>query len=505
MNRERLIVVGNGMIGQKFLEQLVALDLHRHYRLTVLSGEPHRAYDRVHLSDYFRGRSAEDLALADEDFFHCHDIDLRLAEPAETLRLDEKTVITARGNTLAFDKLVLATGSFPFVPPVPGHDRSGCMVYRTIEDLEAIKQAGRDAEIGVVIGGGLLGLEAASALRDIGLQTHVVEFAQRLMAVQVDDAGGRVLRRKIEQLGVFVHTEMNTKEIVDGDFYRHRLNFADGKSLETDLVVFSAGIRPQDTLARHAGLTIGERGGVVIDNFCRSSHPDVYCIGEAALWQGRIFGLVAPGYEMARVAASHLASLHQRSGQDLPEFTGADMSTKLKLLGVDVASVGDAHAATPGACCYRYEDESKQLYKKLVVSEDKRRLLGAVLVGEAREYSTLLQVMLNEIDLPESPEALILPHLDAAASAIDPGCLPEPATICACQAVSKGDLQAAIAAGHCSLGALKTETGAATGCGGCASMVEKLLAVSERPVEDCKQEILEQAVEEMPLYVEDRA
>jgi nitrite reductase (NADH) large subunit len=492
MNRERLIVVGNGMVGQKFLEQLVALRLHRRYRVTVLSGEPRCAYDRVHLSDYFRGRSAEDLALADADFFQGHGIELRLGEPAEALDLENQMVHTGRGNTLPFDKLVLATGSYPFVPPVPGHDRAGCMVYRTIEDLDAIMEAGCDAEIGVVIGGGLLGLEAASALRDIGLQTHVVEFAPRLMAVQVDDAGGNLLRKKIEELGVFVHTQMNTKEIVDGEFYRHRLNFAGGTSLETDLVVFSAGIRPQDALARQAGLGVGERGGVVVDDFCRSSHPDIYCIGECALWQGRIFGLVAPGYEMARVAASHLTSLHQQAGADIPRFAGADMSTKLKLLGVDVASVGDAHASTPGACCYRYEDESKQIYKKLVVSEDKRRLLGAVLVGEAREYSTLLQLMINGIDLPESPEALILPQLNGASSAIDPNCLPDSATICACQAVSKGELQAAIASGHCSLEALKSETGAATGCGGCRSMVETLLDAAE-------------PVDEMPTILEVRA
>jgi NAD(P)H-dependent nitrite reductase large subunit len=492
MNRERLIVVGNGMVGQKFLEQLVALDLHRRYRVTVLSGEPRCAYDRVHLSDYFRGRSAEDLALADADFFQRHDIDLRLGEPAQTLDLESKAVQTRLGNTLAYDKLVLATGSYPFVPPVPGHDRPGCMVYRTIEDLDAIKAAGREAEIGVVIGGGLLGLEAASALRDIGLQTHVVEFAPRLMAVQVDEPGGNLLRKKVEKFGVFVHTQMNTKEIVEGEFYRHRLNFADGTSLETDMVVFSAGIRPQDALARQAGLGVGERGGVVVDDFCRSGHPDIYCIGESALWQGRIFGLVAPGYEMARVAAAHLASLHQQAPTDPARFAGADMSTKLKLLGVDVASVGDAHASTPGACCYRYEDESKQIYKKLVVSEDNRRLLGAVLVGEAREYSTLLQLMINKIELPESPEALILPQLSGASAAIDPACLPNSATICACQAVSKGALQTAIAAGHCSLEALKSETGAATGCGGCRTMVESLLAAAE-------------AVDETPMILEVRA
>ncbi|MEX1033834.1 MAG: FAD-dependent oxidoreductase [Cellvibrionaceae bacterium] len=490
MKRESLLVIGNGMVGQKYLECLVAAGLHEHYEVTVLCAEPRSAYDRVHLSEYFRGRTAEQLSLVPAGFFAKHGLTLRLDEAAQRLDLAAKTVTTSRGEVLHYHKLVLATGSYPFVPPVPGHDRPGCLVYRTIEDLEAIMAAGRDGEIGVVVGGGLLGLEAARALRDIGLQTHVVEFAPRLMAVQVDDDGGALLRRKIEQLGVLVHTGMNTREIGDGEFHRHRLNFADGSRLETDLVVFSAGIRPQDALAREAGLAVGERGGIVVDNYCRSADPDIYSIGECALWEGRIHGLVAPGYEMARVAVSHLESLSkesrgiQRGGP--PQFTGADMSTKLKLMGVDVASVGDAHAATPGACCYRYADERSQTYKKLVVSEDGRTLLGAVLVGDTRDYSTLLQLMLNRIDLPEHPEDLILPRRQGAAPLLDVRQLPDSATLCTCQNVSKGTLRDAILAGNANLAALKTSTGAATGCGGCATLIEDMLEDS------------------VPLYVEAR-
>ncbi|MGB1765316.1 nitrite reductase large subunit NirB [Alloalcanivorax xenomutans] len=473
MKQERLVVIGNGMVGQKYLDHLVADGLHHRYQVTVLCAEPRPAYDRVHLSEFFTGRSSEDLSLVPERFFERHGLELRLSEGADSIDLQNKTIRTAKGATLDYDKLVLATGSYPFVPPVPGRGRPSCLVYRTIEDLEAIMASGRDAEVGAVIGGGLLGLEAAKALRDIGLQTHVVEFAPRLMAVQVDDGGGALLRRKIEQLGVFVHTGMNTTEIIDGEFYRHRLNFADGGHLEADLVVFSAGIRPQDTLARDAGLAVGERGGIVIDNHCRTSDPDVYAIGECALWGGRIYGLVAPGYEMARAAVSHLR--HRRDETLAVPFTGADMSTKLKLMGVDVASLGDAHASTPGACCYRYEDERKQIYKKLVVSEDGRRLLGGVLVGDAREYNTLLQLMLNDMALPETPEQLILPAAQGAAPALDVTRLPDSATLCQCQNVTKGALCQAIAEGHCDLAAIKQCTGAATGCGGCEPMVRSLL------------------------------
>lgn len=406
--RQRLLVAGNGMVGQKFLAELVAAGLHERYQIVVLCEEPRPAYDRVHLSEYFNGCTADDLSLVPEGFFDEHGIVLRLCESANGIDSAARTVTTSRGEVISYEKLVLATGSVPFVPPVPGNDREGCLVYRTIEDLDAIKAAARDAEVGVVIGGGLLGLEAARALQDIGVQTHVVEFASRLMSVQVDDAGGELLRRRIEQLGVFVHTERSTREIIDGEFYRHRLSFADGEKLEADLIVFSAGIRPRDALAREAHLAVGERGGIVIDDHCRTSDPDIYAIGECALWNERIFGLVAPGYQMARVAVEHLRSITDPRHEPEP-FRGADMSTKLKLMGVDVASFGDAHGRTPGACSFHYVDERRQIYKKLVVSEDGQFLLGGVLVGDAREYGTLLQLMLNQVPLPDAPQELILP------------------------------------------------------------------------------------------------
>jgi nitrite reductase (NADH) large subunit len=468
--KQRLLVIGNGMVGQKLLEQLAERDARAHFDVTVLCEEPRPAYDRVHLSDYFAGKSATDLSLVPEGFFERNGFGLRLNERAATIDRVRKIVRSASGAEFVYDKLVLATGSYPFVPPVPGNDRDGCFVYRTIEDLEAITAAGRRGKIGVVVGGGLLGLEAAKALKDLGLQTHVVEFAPRLMAVQVDEGGGRVLRKKIEALGVQVHTGKNTVEISDGVSSKHKMKFADGSELETDLILFSAGIRPQDALAREAGLVLGERGGIVINNFCQTSDSDIYAIGECALWGGKIFGLVAPGYQMAQVAADHVLG---RSGS---EFAGADMSTKLKLMGVDVASIGDCHAATPGAQCYSFVDERKQVYKKLVVSDCGKYVLGGVLVGEAEEYGTLLQMMLNRIELPEQPESMILPAMDGKpAGGLGVDKLPAAATICSCHNVSKGAICAAIEGGAATVPALKSATCAGTGCGGCAALLGQVL------------------------------
>ncbi|MGE0115806.1 MAG: nitrite reductase large subunit NirB [Steroidobacteraceae bacterium] len=465
---QKLLVIGNGMVGHRLLESLVAARLP--YEVTVLCEEPRPAYDRVQLSGYFSGKTAEDLSLVKDGFFEQHDIALHLNEKAEHIDRANKMVRTSQGRELSYDRLVIATGSYPFVPPVPGHDREHCLVYRTIEDLEAIKAAGAVSKTGVVIGGGLLGLEAAKALKDLGVETHVVEFATRLMAVQLDDAGGLVLRRKIEELGVKVHTGKNTKEIVDGTTARHKMVFADGSTLETDMIVFSAGIRPQDALARSAGLEIGPRGGVAINNQCQTSDAAIYAIGECALWSGKIFGLVAPGYQMAQTVVNHLQDKDAA-------FTGADMSTKLKLMGVDVASLGDALCQSPGARAYSFVDERKQIYKKLVVSEDGKYLLGGILVGDAADYGNWLQMMLNALPLPEHPEELILPAIEGGKKPVALGvaALPNSAQICSCNNVSKGDLCAAIDAGCTTLGALKKTTKAGTSCGGCSTLVGQIL------------------------------
>jgi nitrite reductase (NADH) large subunit len=467
MSKRRLVVIGNGMVGQRLLEKLAAVA--HDYVITVLCEEPRPAYDRVGLSGFFSGKTAADLSLVPENFFEHSGIALHLGERAESIDRAARSVVTSSGRVLEYDRLVLATGSSPFVPPIPGRERANCFVYRTIEDLESIREAARNARSGTVIGGGLLGLEAAKALVDLGLQTHVVEFAPRLMAVQVDDGGGRVLRRHIESLGVRIHTGKSTTAIEAGEEREHMLRFADGESVETDLVVFSAGIRPQDQLARACGLEVGPRGGIVIDNACRTSDADIFAIGECALWQGKLYGLVAPGYQMAEAAASALLGGER-------QFTGADMSTKLKLMGVDVASMGDAHAATSDAQCCTLVDERAGVYKKLVISADGKRLLGGILVGDASDYGTWLQLMLNALPLPARPESMLLPASETGGStAIGVAALPASAQICSCNSVSKGDICAAVEQGVVTLGGMKKATRAASTCGGCAPLVTQLI------------------------------
>jgi nitrite reductase (NADH) large subunit len=467
--RKKLIVIGNGMVGQRLLEHLASANAA--LEITVLCEEPRAAYDRVQLSAFFSGKSARDLSMVSDDFFARNGISIHFQDRAAAIDRQSKTVTTANGQVLSYDYIVLATGSYPFVPPVKGHDRTHCFVYRTIEDLEAIRAAATDSQVGVVVGGGLLGLEAAKALKDLSLATHVVEFAPRLMAVQIDEGGGQVLRKRIAALDVGIHTGKNTVEISDGETRRHCMRFADGTMLETDLIVFSAGIRPRDELARLSGLTIGERGGIEIDDQCRTSDPDIYAIGECALWNGKLFGLVAPGYQMAKVCAARLM------GDSEPAFIGADMSTKLKLLGVDVASLGDAHGSQANARAYTFVDERKQVYKKLIVNEDGSRLLGGILIGEADDYGIWLQMMLDGTPLPQNPEQMIVPAFEGSANAglIGVAALPGSAQICSCNNVSKSAICGAIDAGCTTIGALKSSTKAASSCGGCASLVTQIL------------------------------
>jgi nitrite reductase (NADH) large subunit len=470
-----VLVIGNGMVGHHFVTQLRTIDPMISIR--VLSGEPRLAYDRVHLSEFFSGKTAEDLAMTTETEYDEQTIAYNLNAWVTDIDRSKKIVTTASGDTFTYKILVLATGSFPFVPPIPGNDQEHCLVYRTIEDLHHIQTAASVSKTGVVVGGGLLGLEAANALKEAGLQTHVVEFAPQLMAVQLDASGGRVLCDKITDLGVTVHTEKATKVIEGGSQSRYTMQFADGSSLDTDMILFSAGIRPSDALAKQCGIAIGERGGIVINDTCQTSDDSIYAIGECALWQNKIYGLVAPGYAMARVVADHICGIDN-------QFVGADMSTKLKLMGVEVGSIGDAHAKSPGALVYTYENQPTGVYKKLVVDATQTKLLGAVLVGDTSEYDTLLQYVLNEIDLPECPESLILPNSEGAPS-LGADSLPDTAVLCSCHNVTKGDVIDAIEGGSTSLGEVKTCTKASSGCGGCASLLKSVVdsELSKRGVE----------------------
>ena len=456
-----VVVIGNGMVGHHF-----AMTLTDQFTgsLLVIGAEPRIAYDRVHLSEVFGGKAPEDLALGDELSYKEKGISLHLGDSVTAVDRAERLVTTAANHRFLYDKLVFATGSYPFVPPIPGGDQPGCYVYRTIEDLAEIRAAAATAKKGVVVGGGLLGLECANALLNLGLSTSVVEFAPGLMGVQLDPAGSHTLRDHIEELGVSVLTEKSTQAI-ERDGTGLTMSFADGDILQTDMIVFSAGIRPHDSLGSSAGLEIGERGGIVIDERCLTSDPNIYAIGECALYDGRIFGLVAPGYRMAEIAADQIMG-------GAATFAGADMSTKLKLLGVEVGSIGDAHGTGEESVAYTFEDPLKKVYLRMNVDPAERCVTGAVLVGDCQSYDQLLQYFLNKLLIPESPEQLLLPSSESVALTGD--MLPDSAAICSCHNVTKGEIVSCVGEGITELAPLKAATKASTGCGGCAALLKSV-------------------------------
>jgi nitrite reductase (NADH) large subunit len=469
MTRKTLVVVGHGMVGHRLVELALERGLTDEWDVVVHAGEPVGAYDRVGLSSWFHGRTADELSLVAEGFFDHPALELRLDDPVVAIDVHARTVQSACGRVTAYDAVVLATGSTPFVPPVPGAVGPKRFVYRTLDDLEQIRAAAQGARTGAVVGGGLLGLEAADALRSLGLETTVVEFAPRLMPVQVDEAGGQALRRLVEDLGVHVRTSATTQVIEDtGDGLR--MVFADGDPLDVDLVVFSAGIRPDDALARSAGLMTAERGGVLVDEACAASAPDVYAVGECASAAGRAWGLVAPGYDQAAVVVDRLLGGDRR-------FDGADLSTKLKLMGIDVASFGDAHATTPGALELVWADPTSGVYNKLVVTDDAKHLLGGILVGDASAYPVLRPLAGSGVPIPGNPADLVLPSRDGGPMGVGAAALPPAAQVCSCRDVSKATICAAVTQGGCrDVAGVKACTGAGTVCGSCVGLVKDLVA-----------------------------
>jgi nitrite reductase (NADH) large subunit len=467
--RRTVVVIGNGMVGHRFCERLVEFDTAKAYRIVTFCEEPRPAYDRVNLTKYFDHRKAEKLALTTPEWYAEHGITLHVGDRAVEIDRTNRIVRSARGREVPYDSIILATGSIPFVPPVPGVDKHGVFVYRTIEDLEKIIAYGQRIKKAAVIGGGLLGLEAAKASYDLGLETHVVEFAPRLMPRQIDDTGSKVLVGKINALGVQVHLNKNTREIL-GNGKVEGMAFVDGGELDVKMVVVSAGIKPRDELARSAGLMVGQRGGIVVDDHLRTSDPDIYAIGEVALYGGMIYGLVAPGYEMAEIVAANLAG-------ESRAFKGADMSTKLKLMGVDVASFGNCFADEKTAKAITYEDPFKGSYKKLLFNLDGTRLLGGILVGDASEYGALSMLAKSNEPLSMTPSELLMGRAEGKTAAA-PGMvtnIPNDTQVCSCNNVTKGQICSAIRDKNLtSVDEIKSCTKAGTGCGGCLPLVTDL-------------------------------
>lgn len=391
--RHRLVVIGNGMVGQRFLETLVTTDTS--FSITVLGEEPRPAYDRVQLSSYFSGRTADDLSLVPEGFFERHGIDLRLGERAVRIDRAGRRVHTASGLEVDYDTLVLATGSYPFVPPVPGRDRPGCFVYRTIEDLDAIRAAAAHARTGAVIGGGLLGLEAAKALLRRGLDVTVVHQFDTLMERHLDAQAAEFLRSELESRGLKFRMPARTVAIL-GHERATGLLFDDGSTLEADLIVLAVGVRPNIDLARRAGLRCDR--GILVNDTLQTFDPSIYAVGECVQHRDNTFGMVAPLWQQARVCAVHLAESGAFS------FTGALPSAHLRVSGIELYSAGEVEAGE-GTQAVMLSDRRRGVYKRLVIRDN--RLRGAVLYGDAADAPWYLELITAGRDITSLGDGLL--------------------------------------------------------------------------------------------------
>ncbi len=463
----KIVVIGNGMVGFKFCRKITERQIPG-LQLVVFGEERHPAYDRVHLSSYFEGKSTADLLLAPKNWYADNGIRLLLGDPVHHISPGVQTVTSKSGITESYDVLVFATGSSAFVPPMPGTDQKGVFVYRTLDDLDLMKSAARKARRAAVIGGGLLGLEAAKSCMDLGIaDTTIVEYAPRLMPRQIDQNGSEILQRQLLALGLKIRTNAYTTSI-RGDGQATGIGFEDGTSIPADMIVISAGIRPRDELAAAAGLETGSRGGIVVNNKMQASHANIYAIGECALYDHTIYGLVAPGYEMADIAIDNIL------GGDR-SFGGFDMSTKLKLVGVDVASFGDPFPPPDTCRVIVFEDQVAGVYKRINMTDDGQYILGGILIGDASSYNMLLQKVKNKIKVTGKPEDELLGSRSSGDSAAGVLGLPPDAMICSCESVSKAAICKAVEDGHETFNSVKKCTGASTSCGGCAPMVKDLI------------------------------
>jgi len=473
-----ILVIGNGMVGYKFCEKFVAKEASKEFKVTVFGEEPRPAYDRVHLSEFFENGDAKALEMAPRSWYQEHNIELITNERVTDIHRDTKTITTINEHIYAYDYLVLATGSSAFVPPISGVEKQGVFVYRTIEDLEAIlsyadkiKLASKGKVKAAVLGGGLLGLEAAKAVMDMGLEPHVVEFAPKLMPRQLDTRSSKVLQCKLESIGINIHLSKATNKIL-GDEIITGLEFGENDKINVEMLVVSAGIRPRDELGKTCELEMGTRGGVVVNNKMQTSDADIFAIGEVALYNNMIYGLVAPGYEMADVA------LNQILGNSTVLMSAdIDMSTKLKLIGVDVASFGEPFMPVEKGYSILFENKTKDLYKRINVSHDGKKLLGGILIGDASDYNMFHQIYLNGLPIPEDAEELILGSRNGGGSSFGSAMdIPDIAQVCSCESVTKGTICNSIKQGTCnSLADVISETKVTTGCGGCKPMVVDLV------------------------------
>ena len=460
---ERLVVVGNGMAGVGCLEQI--LKYASKFEVTVFGDETHLNYNRILLSSVLAGeKTSDEIILNSLEWYERNNIRLRLGVRITGVDSAAKTVTGDDGSVTPFDKLLLATGSSPLIPPIEGSTKKGVYVFRNLDDTRALLDCSRSGAKAVVIGGGLLGLEAARGLQVQGCDVTVVHLMDRLMERQLDFTGGSYLKAKMECLGVKVLLTRNTKAILGAE-KAEGVEFQDGTSIEADFVVIAAGIRPNAELGRKAGLVVGR--GIVVNDHLETSNPDVFAVGECVEHNGVCYGLVAPLLEQGKVLAATI------TGNRGPVYDGTIQAAKLKIMGVDVFSAGEFGETAPGSDVVRFEDPALGIYKRLTLREN--RLAGVILVGETSDSHRYMDWLQSHADLTNLRRQLLYPQ-PAADSGLDVAEMPDSKVVCGCHGISKGAIIHAIREKALStLGQLKECTRASTGCGSCTELCQQLL------------------------------
>ena len=469
--KQKLIVIGNGMAGMRTVEEILNRDADK-YDITVFGAEPRENYNRIMLSPVLSGeKSFDEIIINSREWYAENDITLHAGDAVTMVDADAKTVESASGQKVAYDKLLLATGSEPFIIPVPGVDLPGVVTFRDLDDVNRMLDAAKSGGSAVVIGGGLLGLEAAVGLKANGMDVTVVHLMDTLMERQLDEAAGYLLASELEGRGLTVLTGANTKAILGEDKVTG-LQLDDGAVINADLVVMAVGIKPNVTLAKEISLEVGR--GVKINDQMQTSNPDIYAVGECVEHRGATYGLVAPLYEMGKILADHL------TGGEGVAYQGSVTSTKLKVTGVDVFSAGD-FSGGDGAEDIVFRDASRGVYKRIVVRDDK--IEGAVLYGDAKDGAWYFQLMKDGADITDLRDTIVFGQAYAGGVQADPSAavaaLADDAEICGCNGVCKGDIVTAITEnGLSSLEEVKAHTKASASCGGCSGLVEQVLAMT---------------------------
>lgn len=472
VKKSKLVVIGNGPAGFKFCEKFVKYRLEKQFDLVVYGEENYPAYDRINLTRHFEDGAADKLILAPASWYTQNKIILKTGQQVVAIDREEKLIKTSRGTMERYDKLILATGSAPFVPPLENKALPGVFVYRTMDDITAIQAYIKQGHKAIVIGGGILGLEAARALLYAGLQTSVIEIAPHLMSRQLDVEGAAILQQQVEQLGLSVYCNKQVTKVL-GTERVTGITCADGTNMVADVVVISAGIRPRDELARLCGLETGANGGIVVNNYNLTADGNIFAIGECALAADKIWGLAAPCYEMAEVVAARLAKIYK-------VFSANVLLTKLKVLEVKVVSFGDALGNNPHIPLVHCNEETG-VYKRVNISPDQQYVLGGILVGEAGSHVTLFHMLRNRIKITGLPAELIAPNPEKSTASITD--FPDDTIICLCEGVCKGTIVAGIRENNLTrLDEVKKLTNAGTGCESCTSLLEDLLAEMSRQV-----------------------